>query len=350
VKGSIQRRGEAWRLVIDIGTDPVTGKRRQLVRTVRGTKSDAQTLLNRLLVEADQGVQHGHDATVRQLLEAWLAQATLSPSTRLDYRRTIDAHIATKPLASMQVWKLRTAQLDRLYAALAEGGLGAARIRRVHNVLRRALAQAVRWQWIARNPAADASPPPVPRAKITPPTPDELRALLGAVDGQLRVFLYLSANLGARRGEVCALQWDDIDLDAGTVRIQRSLVEGGPGVGIVAKGTKTAQDRLVALAPDTVHLLRSWRRERAETALAAGVQLGPWLFGSDPAATVRPRPDSMGRRFAKARDAAGLGHVRLHDLRHFVATQLLGAGVDVRTVSGRLGHALGTHKYAIAPL
>jgi integrase len=75
-----------------------------------------------------------------------------------------------------------------------------------------------------------------------------------------------------------------------------------------------------------------------ELALAVGAQLGPWVFASDPLGVQRPRPDSMSRRFSRLRDELGLRHVRPHDLRHFVATQLA-AGVDPRTVSGRLGHS-----------
>lgn len=340
MKGSIQRRGDAWRIMVDGGVHPVTGKRTYITKTVHGTKAEAQDALNRLLADVSRGdaTRHGHDSSVAQLLEAWLAVATLSVSTRLDYRRAIASHITGRPLASMPVWKVRAHHLDALYAALDAGGLGPARIRRVHNILRRALAQAVRWQWISRNPAADASPPAVPHAKVEPPTPDEVRAILAACDGQLRVFVFLSAHLGGRRGEVCALQWSDADLEAGSVKIRRNLVEGGPGIGVVAKTTKTDDDRTIALDPFTVAALRAWRSERSQQALAAGLTLGPWVFASDPAGITPPRPDSMGRRFAKLRDELGLGHVHPHSLRHFVATQLLAAGVDVRTVSGRLGH------------
>jgi integrase len=338
MKGSLQRRGEAWRLVIDAGPDPITGRRRQTVRTMRGTKREAQEALNALLAEARQGVEHGHDSTLGELLDTWLARARLSPSTALDYRRAIDAHIPPAMRAT-RVWKIRTHDLDGLYAALEAKGLGPARIRRVHNILRRSLGQAVKWQWIARNPAVDASPPTVPASKIVPPAPDDVRRWVAGCDGQMRVYAVLAANLGARRGELCALQWPDIDLEGGMVTIRRGLVDGGPGVGIVAKETKTNRDRTVALDSATVALVRQYRRERMELAFACGAQLGPWVFASDPVGDVRPRPDSMSRRFSRLRDELGLSHVRPHDLRHFVATQLLAAGVDPRTVSGRLGHS-----------
>lgn len=93
MRGSIQRRGDAWRLVIDAGPDPITGRRRQTSRTVRGTKRDAQVALTQMLAEASQGVSRGQDSTLGELLDAWLAQAKLSPSTALDYRRAIASHL-----------------------------------------------------------------------------------------------------------------------------------------------------------------------------------------------------------------------------------------------------------------
>jgi hypothetical protein len=115
MKGSIQKRGDAWRIVVDAGTNPSTGKRRQVVRTVRGTKREAQDVLNTLLVETGRGVHHGDQATLRELLDAWLAQAQLSPSTALDYRRAVASHLPAALLGE-KVWRIRTHQLDKLYS------------------------------------------------------------------------------------------------------------------------------------------------------------------------------------------------------------------------------------------
>ncbi|MFO0448604.1 MAG: tyrosine-type recombinase/integrase [Pseudomonadota bacterium] len=337
--GSLQRRGNRWRLVVDIGRDPVTGQRRQRTRMVAGSRADAEKALALLVAGSTTGDPHlGKDSSLGDLLDAWMAVARLSPATALDYRRAISKHIPPH-MKSMRVWKITTHQLDQLYSALQDKGLGPARIRRVHNILRRSLGQAVKWQWIARNPAVDASPPPLEQPSITPPPVDDVRRWVDACDGPMRVYAVLAAHLGARRGELCALQWGDIDLDAGEITIRRALTEGGPGVGIVAKPTKTNRDRTVAIDPATVGLLRAHRHQRLQDALAAGARPGPWVFATDPLGHVAPRPDSMSRRFSRLRDELGLGHVRPHDLRHFVATQLLAAGVDPRTVSGRLGHS-----------
>ena len=338
MRGSIVRRGDTWRIRFDSEPDPETGKRRQISITHRGTKREAEARLAALLAEARDGVQHGHDATVDQLLTAWFDRARLGPATRVDYASAMK-HIPTA-FRRMPVWKVRPHHLDQLYGQLERDGLSAIRIRRVHNILRTALGQAVKWQWIARNPAVDASPPPVPAAKIHPPSADDVRRLILAADRdpQLGTYLRVSAHLGARRGEVCALTWPDVDLDAGQVTIRRAWSDGGKGVGMVLKTTKTDRERTIALDRHAAATLRAWRTECARAALEIGGPLGPFVFSNDLGHTA-VRPDVMTHRFGVLRDDLGLSGVRLHDLRHFVATQLLAADVDPRTVSGRLGHA-----------
>jgi integrase len=335
--GSITKRGDAWRLIVDAGVDPVTGKRRQMSKTVRGSRKDAEQAMAQLLTSAGRGDTHGHDARVSQLLDLWFERARLAPSTRVDYRSAMK--LLPVPFVRTPVWKVRAHHVDELYGQLQRNGLSATRIRRVHNILRTAFAQAVRWQWIARNPVIDASPPPVPRADVRPPSAEQVRQLLEAGDGHLATYLRLSAHLAARRGEVCALQWTDVDLDGQQITIRRAWSDGGKGVGMVLKSTKSERERTIALDRLAVAMLRSWRAELGRVALEVGAPLGPWVFPADPLGVTAVRPDVMTHRFQRLRAGLGLDGVRLHDLRHFVATQLLAAGVDPRTVSGRLGHA-----------
>jgi integrase len=337
MRGSIQQRGDKWRLVVEATADPSTGRRRQVTRTVAGGRRDAEDALTKLLSEVGAGHHGGHDSTLDELLDAWLDVAKLAGSTRRDYgyaRRRIPAR-----LRATRIHRIGPRDLDALYASLAAGGLGPDRIRRVHGMIRRAYAHAVRWGWVARNPATDASPPSPPSSKPKPPNVDEVRQLIAAADGEIVTWLGLEASLGARLGEMCALRWGDVDLVAGTVTVQRSLaiVTGGTAI----KGTKTDRVRTVAVDAFTISSLREHRRGAAEAALASGASLGPdaYVFGRDAASTTPWRPDSFSRRIRRLRVDVGLEHVQLRALRHFVATQLLAAGVDPRTVAGRLGHA-----------
>ena len=348
MKGSMRQRGSAWELRVYLGADPVTGKQRYATKTVRAGKREAQRLLNEMKVEAERGLATRTTATVGELLDRWLelAREDFSPKTTRETAGYIERNLRPA-LGDVRLSKLTTASLDRYYRSLlVDGGrngrpLAPGSIRRIHGILRRALAQGVRWGWLGVNPAAAASPPRVPMPEIAPPTPAQLAKLQKAIDAsdpEFGVFVRLSAMTGARRSEVLALRWTDVDLERGVVTIGRGLVQGPDG--LVEKDTKTHQTRRVALDAPTTAVLTDHRSAAVERAQHCGVALADdaFVFAGDVAGTTPWYPDSASRRFRKACDEVGLKSVRLHDLRHYVATRLLSAGVDVRTVAGRLGH------------
>ena len=175
---------------------------------------------------------------------------------------------------------------------------------------------------------------------IQPPTPNELARVLRAAeerDPELAAFLRLSAATGAGRSELVALRWVDISLDRSVVAISRGIVLGLDG--LVEKDTKTHQSRRVTLDRATADAVSSCRTRACERNAAFGLplDLNTFVFSSDLGETPW-FPDSVSRRFRTIARDVGLKGIRLHDLRHYVATRLLTAGVDVRTVAGRLGH------------
>lgn len=203
-------------------------------------------------------------------------------------------------------------------------------------VLHRALSQALRWEWIWTNPAAMASPPRVRRAAIHPPTPAQVVALLASVehtDPTLHLLLRLAATTGARRGQLLALRWRDLELDRGAVAFTRALVMGPDGPVLAA--TKTDRTHQVELDQYTLDLVRTHHDHRVRGA-AGGDR---FLSARDPAGRSPWPPSRATHAFIAARRAAGLPHFRLHDLRHFMATQMLAAGVPLATVAQRLNHA-----------
>lgn len=347
MRGHVTKRGDAWRVHVFLGLDEQTGKKRYLTRTVRGTKREAETVCAQLVSGAARG-EHGETAagTMADLLDRWLEHLAqdASPSTIASYRVYLRNHILPA-LGPKKVDRLRPADLDRFYAQLRRR-LSPASVLKVHTILRAALGQAVKWRMLGDNPAAHATPPRAPRPPIQPPTPEQVAVLLAAADAddpELGLFLRLAAVTGARRGELCALRWSDLDLAEGEVVIARSIVHGDGQV--YEKGTKTNRARRVALDDATAEALRVQRRRAEERAQACGHRLGDdvFLFAQDVAGLTSWRPDSGATdRFGKLRHKVGLDHVRLHDLRHFVATRLLDAGLSVRAVSERLGHASTT--------
>jgi integrase len=219
----------------------------------------------------------------------------------------------------------------------------AATVRQVHAILRRALGQAARWGWLPANPAALASPPRPGPADVRPPTPEEVSRLLAVAyqaDPDFAVLLWLAATTGARRGELCALRWSNVDVAVGELVIVRNLiVRAGQ---LVEKDTKTHAARRIALSDDSIALLAEHQQRCADRAQACGAQLADQAYVSsfDPAGRTPMNPDAVTHRFGRLAKQLGL-HARLHDLRHYAATQLIAGGVDVRTVSGRIGHAGG---------
>lgn len=187
--------------------------------------------------------------------------------------------------------------------------------------------------------------PAVEPGDIRPPSAREVAALLDSVasaDPALGTYLRLAATTGARRSQLLALRWADIDLERAAIGYTRALVEGPTGP--VLRPTKTRRSYRVALDSATVRALDEHLARCRAQAAQAGAELPArgFVFSPDPDGSRPWVPNRVTRQFSRARRHAGLSHFRLHDLRQFMATTLLAAGVPVATVSARLGHARGS--------
>ena len=339
-----ERRPGVWELIVQLPRDATSARARQLSRTVHGTKREAQRSLAALVAEVSAGKVTSSTTTLRELLSAWLdhAEEQLSPTTLREYRRLVTKRIEPD-LGKLPLRKVTTQRLDAYYASLIrEHDLSPASVRHVHAVLRGALGQAVRWGWIPTNPAASASPPKLRKQEINPPAIGDTRDLLAAADEHDPAFgalLRVLAATGARRGEVCGLRWSDLDRAARTLSITRSVasVDGG----IVIKDTKSHAARRIAIDAATLAVLDAHRARSEAVAAACRIEFDPdgFMFTNEADGSRPLHPDTVTGNFRGISHRLGLKGVRLHDLRHLHATQLLAAGVPVRTVSGRLGHA-----------
>jgi len=348
MKGFMRQRGSSWELRVFLGYDPTTGKQRYATRTVRGGKRDAQRALAEMVTEAERGLTPRSASTVGELLEAWfeMAAADFSPTTVKETRGFIDRSLLPA-FGGRKLAKLKPSDIDAFYRQLRVSGsvdgqpLAPSTIRRIHGILRRALAQGVKWGWIGVNPAVASSPPRVPPTDITPPDPEQLARLLERSRQEypeLACFILLAATTGARRSELIALRWSDIGFDDSTIDISRAIVIGNQG--LVEKDTKTHSSRRVSLDAQSVAVVAAHKEQMKRRAKECGVDLpiDGFVFSNEPDGAVPWFPASVSRSFKRLCDQEGISDIRLHDLRHFVATQLLGAGIDVRTVAGRLGH------------
>lgn len=322
-----------------------SGKYRGTVRH-DGKKASTQAFATRAeaaMAEAQLKMKMGgtpdaSEVTMGELLLTHLAENGYSPTTHADVLRVITK--LPDAFKSRAVADVTPHILYGLYKQLAEEGWTVYSIRRVHETVGSAYRKrAIPFRWAATNPARDVQPPALPPTEIHPPTVDEVRTILQGADGAFGAYLKLSANSGARRGEMLALQWQDMDLDLGRVVIRRSIVNT-PATGMTVRETKTGKKghRVIGVGPGIVGELRAHRDEQKAAADSNGLPAPVWVFSHDGGITPW-RPDYITLKFNRLRKTLGLDHVRLHDLRHFVATKMLGDGVPLATVSKRLGHA-----------
>jgi integrase len=341
MNGSLrQRSAGSWELRVYIGTDPATGRRLDRSVTVRGSKHDAERELAAMVAAAQAVRAVGVRSTVSELLEAWFAVASTSwaPTTIRQTRSVLDRYLHPH-LGDVAVGDVTAAMIDATYTALRRNGgtngrpLSGGTLTRIHVVVRAAFSQAMRWGWVWDNPAERAHRIVHVTAELRPPTPDELRTLLDHVaarDPQLHALLVLAAFTGARRSQLLGLRWHNVHLATRRVSFSAGWVEGPDGPVLAA--TKTKRRHVVDLDPSTVEVLVDLIAARGCAARAEA-----FVFSDDGGATAW-KPNRVTKAFLRHRRAAGLRAFRLHDLRHFMATEMLHAGVPLVIVSRRLDH------------
>ena len=304
------------------------GRPRQISRTVRGSRRAAQKVANELSVDtpSPDGAR-----TVAELLELWqeLNRDSWTPLTRSNQASRARL-VAAGPLGRMKVEALRVEDVDRWMLRLRKDGVGPASVHNQLVVLRAALAQAVKWEWISRNPAVLASkaarPAPVRDAM---PAEAVAAAIAAAPHQAAAVAFRISAVTGARRAELAALRWADVSGDRLVISGQIVALPGAKRSGapvLERRPTKTRQVRTVSLDPGTVAAIAAWGEVHGG--------LGPWLLavGDRP-----PSPDAISWWWRHARENSGID--ARWRLRHWSATTAIGMGADVRTVANRLGHS-----------
>jgi integrase len=346
-----ERSSGSFELRYSLGTDPATGRRRIVTTTVRGIRKDADRELRRLLRALDTG-EHVDPTrmTTREWLIDWLAGASqeVSPRTHELYEYIVSRFLLPA-FGNIPLAKLGPTQIHNAFSALATagrrdgkpGGLSAQTRRHIYRILSASLARAVEQQLLPRNPcdALRRRLPKIERQELTVLSVEQAARLLAAIRSR-RVYwpTLIALATGARRGEILALRWRNVDLDAGLVKIERSLEHTKNGLRF--KTPKSGKSRAVVIPDHAVEELRRLRREQAEELLRLGIRLG-----DDTLICARPDgapmlPRSLTHEFAKvAGNVGGVPRVRFHDLRHSHATQLLGAGVHPKVAQERLGHA-----------
>lgn len=361
---------------VELGADP-TGRRRQATKSGFATAHQAHQARQELLLQHRQGLLSAtRDLTVGQWLEIWyaakLATDSLRPTTARSYRHHLDAYLLPR-LGRLRLSELRPAHVTAMYSAIrgerqaairaagraqqasdahmaATGStpvrvrqprpFGPASVARLHATLHAALNAAMRDGEVLRNVAELAEWPRYHRPRVRPWQPAMFAMFLDQIDGdRLAPLFHLAGHAGLRRGELCGLCWQDVDLAARVLVVRQQVVQVGHRVVVGRPKTTSGEDRPVDLDAGTVGVLRAWKRRQAAERLRAGPV---W----EDTGLVFTRPDGSGwhpqqvtKQFRRLAKAAGLPPCRLHDLRHLSASLQLAAGVDIAVVSKRLGHS-----------
>jgi integrase len=340
-EGSIHRRKNGgWCAQYVVHTSE--GSKR---RTLYGkTRQDVANRLAKALSSREDGlVFDAGKETVSEYLERWLEECvkgTVRASTFDRYKYAIGPHI--KPaLGRMKLKSLTPAHVRGFYREKLDAGLAPATVHKMHAVLHKALDQAVADGLIPRNAADALKLPRIDREEIAPLTADEANRLIEAARGDRLEALYvLAIHTGLRQGELLALNWEDLDLEAGTLQVRRTLTRRGGKHFLSEPKTKKSR-RTVRLTAGAIAALQDHLKRQMEEMdrLGSLYKPGGLVFANEIGGIFNPS-NLRNRSFARLLMRAGLSaETRFHDLRHTCATLLLSRNVNPKIVSEMLGHA-----------
>jgi integrase len=338
VRGHVRKR-RTWEFIVDVGPHPITGRRRQKSKSGFATKKEAESALHEFIRYVEGG---GDPCPERVRLAAYLGRWLEYQRTRGIRERTLEAYEGyirreiVPAVGGLEVAKLRPGHVRAILTQMQQRGLSTATIAQARGVLSSALRQALEEGLIPANPVNAVKRPRLRRAESHWPTPVELTALLEHSTGTLwEIPILLATVTGARRSEVLAISWEDVDLKSGNVFIRRGVqrrpgAKGADRVVFTALKTKRSR-RLVQLPSFALERIRRHRREQIKRRAALGERWrDPLDERGQPAALVCERgdgfflyPDSFTKAFKSLARLAGLHPLtRLHDVRHAVATEL----------------------------
>ena len=343
-EGNIRKRKDGrWEGRYTAGYDPESGKR--IIKNVLGkTQAEVKEKLKAAISESQRlDVSKAGTYTVSSWVKTWYevyAEPRIRPNTKAYYTNYIENHIIPG-IGNISLDKLTTIQIQRFYNTLQKSGrvqrknfpelrdksLSPRVVRGVHTLLHNCLEQAVAERLILSNPAQGCKLPQLEKREMKILPQEKIGLYLAEAEkrGLLAAF-YLELTTGLRRGELLGLKWSDIDLEKGDLRVQRQIGRIDGKIIEMPLKTKNAY-RTLPLSADAISVLMQQRRKTGNS---------EWVF---PSPTGGPMsPDSVLHMLHRVLKRAGLPKVRFHDLRHTFATLALQNGVDIKTVSGMLGH------------
>ena len=342
-EGSIRKRKDGrWEGRYTAGHDPETGK--TIYKNVLGkTQTEVKEKLKRAIEDsAKLDMSKVGQYTVGQWMDVWFenyAKIKVRPSSHQTYRGYIENHI--KPnIGSIPLNKLTSLELQKLYKKLLGNGrverieskkqpkgLSAKTVRNINQIICSALNLAIEQKLLLTNPADACALPKLEHREMKTLPVEQLASFLReAKESGVFEMYYIELATGLRRGELLGLKWSDIDLEHGSLRVQRQIARIDGEIVEAPLKTKNAY-RTLPLSADAIDVLKTQEKKCGNS---------QYVFPSPTGGPISP--DSVLHMLHRVLKRAGLPKVRFHDLRHTFATLALQNGVDIKTVSGMLGH------------
>jgi integrase len=337
--GVTRRKDGSWMARYTVQTP--TGRKRKVIYAK--SHEEARRKLAEAIAERDKGlVYDSGNVTLEEYLGRWLedsVRGSVKVTTHAGYERVARLHFCPT-LGGTKLAALAPAHLQTLYRAKLDEGLAPKSVKYIHTTLHRALKQAVRWGLVPRNVAAAVDAPRVVTPEMRPLSPARARTLLSAAEGnRLEALFVLAVTTGMRQGEILGLGWEDADLDAGVVRVRRTLTLAKGGAYLTEPKTPRSR-RSIRLTASAVGALERHRVRQEDEDAARGPNWNEQglVFCTRRGTPIR-RDTLHDKHWKPLLRRAGLPDIRFHDLRHTCATLLLTKGVHPKIVSEMLGHS-----------
>jgi integrase len=351
LRGSLRKRSKvSWTITLTLGRkiDPKTGKSKvnQKTYTVRRTKAEAEAKLAELLHQYNRGeLIEPTKMTTGEWLQRWIdVYVKNSKKKRLRTIETYESVVRRHLIPAFDKIPLQQLSAGHIQHYYNTSELASSTLEQHHAILHQALKVAtINERLLNVNPAEMVVEKPVAEKNFDMQVWDEegvRRFLTVARDAgtEVEAFYTLAIETGMRKGELCGLMWDDVDINARRISVRRTLLKAGPEP--VLGVPKTGRGRAITISPQTASLLRKHQLRQKELKLSLGgaYKDRDFVFAKENGDPIQI--NNFGQRsFANLIESAGVKKIRFHDLRHTCATLLLAKGVNPKIVQERLGHS-----------
>lgn len=349
MRGNIRQRAKnSWTITIELPKDEITGKRKQKYYTVRGNKKEAEKFLTEKLRELDTGILiDTNKMRFGDYLDYWKEKTfvNLEITTAEGYIQKIDKHI--KPyLANIYLESLKPLHLQNFYEEKlkngkldGKGGLSARTVLSIHRIIHSALEQAVKWQLVIRNVADAVEPPKAKKYEAKYLTDKQTEELIKVCkNSDIYIPIMIAIYTGARRGEILGLNWSNVNLDKGFIKIIDNLCATQKGL-IIKKPKTNSGIRTIAISNELIKVLKQHKINQMKNKMRYGelYQENNMVCCYEDGRLFNPKRFSA--KFHELLEKNNLPIIRLHDLRHSHASLLVKLGIQPKEISQRLGHS-----------